>query len=129
MHRSLKYSRIALPLLQCECILIHLYNPFPCDIINIYRSPSICYEKLLADLSTIISYCLSDSIIVVGDFNIDIFKTNISLLSDPHLSFTQIITTPTTPQGSLLDHIYVKGVSILKVVFILNFSVIIFQHI
>ena len=86
--------------------------PFLSDIVNIYRKPSIHNDELFADLRTVISHCMSGSIIFAGDFNIDFLKSSVPLLTESPLSFIQVITSLITPQGSLLDHVYVKGVSV-----------------
>ena len=55
--------------------------------------------------------------IVLGDFNEDISKKESPLL---HLMasfhYQQVVKMPTTDQGSLLDHIYIKDVKTEKLV-------------
>ena len=98
-----------------EAIAIELYCPDRIVLICLYLSPSVnkkaavkCVQKLLNDVSD-----LGDKVVVVGDFNED-------LLSDAsdksvfnffgNCGFKQHVYKATTDYGSLLDHVYTRGV-------------------
>ncbi|CAG2231657.1 unnamed protein product [Mytilus edulis] len=53
---------------------------------------------------------LSEKIVVIGDFNQDILKggcTVFNFMSSK--GFRQLVSSPTTEGGTLIDHVYVKG--------------------
>ena len=58
---------------------------------------------------------LHAEILVVGDFNDDLMgnTTKISSCFEKN-GFNQLIDQPTTDQGSLLDHVYFKRVSLIQ---------------
>ena len=98
-----------------EAVAIELYCPDQVVLICLYLSPSVnkkaavkCVRKLLYDVSD-----LGDKVVVIGDFNED-------LLSDAsdksvfnffgNCGFKQHVYKATTDYGSLLDHLYTRGV-------------------
>ena len=98
-----------------EAVAIELYCPDRVVLICLYLSPSVnkkaavkCVRKLLYDVSD-----LGDKVVVIGDFNED-------LLSDAsdksvfnffgNCGFKQHVYKATTDYGSLLDHLYTRGV-------------------
>lgn len=76
----------------------------------VYRSPSVSMNVLLNVLPHIISQISSNNCpsVVLGDFNVDlatqIDSPLIRLMCDH--GYSQLIHTPTTDNGSLLDHVY-----------------------
>ena len=83
-------------------------------IIAVYRRPQ---QHLATFLSLIGDYLANlpqivPTIIIVGDFNEDISRSNSSRLLQLMISrgFSQLVQVPTTHSGSLLDHIYFNGI-------------------
>ena len=79
-------------------ILLHLYRPQHCSLYDLYsRLNQEVFEILVA----------GDPVVVIADFNDDLFKTSTSghcsLIS---LGLQQIISDPTHTYSSPLDHIY-----------------------
>ena len=86
-------------------ILLHLYRPQHCSLYDLY-------SQLNQEVSAIL--VAGYPVVVIGDFNDDLFKTSTSgHCSLTSLGLQQIISDPTHMYGSLLDHIYtnlsVKG--------------------
>ena len=98
-----------------EGIAIELYCPERMVLICLYLSPSVnkkaavkCVQKLLYDVSD-----LGDKVVVVGDFNEDLLsdasdKSVFNFLGN--CGFKQHVYKATTDYGSLLDHVYTRGV-------------------
>ena len=50
--------------------------------------------------------------IIMGDFNENVFKSTTILQLFQKYGYKQIVTTATTDEGTLIDHVYVKGISV-----------------
>ena len=83
------------------------------QIALVYRSPNVSQTSLIAVLTKLLKHvtlCNTPGIIL-GDFNEDILNHPNSSI-DRFISsygFTQLVKSPTTPQGTLLDHVYYKN--------------------
>ena len=81
----------------------------------VYRSPSVPQTTFTTVLTTLLSrVCMCHTpCLILGDFNHDILSNQnsgiVSLMSS--FSFTQLVKTPTTPQGTLIDHVYYRNPS------------------
>ncbi|XP_052276203.1 uncharacterized protein LOC127875286 isoform X2 [Dreissena polymorpha] len=85
-----------------ESVTINL-NPYNINVVCLYVSPKISRCETNYFLQDLLSPLSSSSIIILGDFNIDL-KSNTPL--ETLSGFHQYITTPTTDYKSILDHIY-----------------------
>jgi exonuclease III len=86
------------------------------NVIATYRRPNTPATACLHHLSTLQPITHHNNgqtkqpTILIGDFNIDLrtngpTSQNLTTLLQGH-GFTQLVNTPTTPQGSLLDHVW-----------------------
>ena len=80
------------------------------QVVLVYRSPNISLEALTVILSQLLVYISITNLptFILGDFNNDIISqpnsSIVSLMSS--YSFTQLVTSPTTAQNTLIDHVY-----------------------
>ena len=87
-------------------------------LITLYRrSSTVSTQEFIAMVEQLLSSTplLHAEILVVGDFNDDLMgnTTKISSWFESN-GFNQLIDQPTTDQGSLLDHVYFNGVSLIQ---------------
>ena len=87
-------------------------------LITLYRrSSTVSTQQFIAMVEQLLSSTalLHAEILVVGDFNDDLVgnTTKIRTCFESN-GFNQLIDQPTTDQGSLLDHVYFKGVSTIQ---------------
>ena len=79
----------------------------------VYRSPSAAQATLNTLLARLLTHLTNSTVpcVVLGDFNKDISHCEnsaiLSLMSS--YGFTQIVHCPTTPQGTLIDHVYIRN--------------------
>ena len=76
----------------------------------VYRSPSVPTSTLVTVMSNILNQLRMANMptIVLGDFNDDLLAKPESRLASfmSHHGFSQLVHSPTTDNGSLLDHVY-----------------------
>ena len=88
---------------------ILLANNRPVQIALLYRSPSVPLQTLTSLLSRVLNHISTSSLpsIVLGDFNEDVLHTDCRITSfmSSH-GYTQIVNSPTTNRGTLIDHVY-----------------------
>ena len=83
------------------------------QIAVVYRSPSVPQAALISLLTRLLMHLTNSTLpcVILGDFNEDIAHCQnsaiLSLMSS--YGFTQIIHCPTTPQGTLIDHVYIRS--------------------
>ncbi|KAK3088416.1 hypothetical protein FSP39_018892 [Pinctada imbricata] len=81
------------------------------QILVIYRPqayPISLFLERLAEITSILTV-KNDPCIVMGDFNENIFKNNGKIQSFMiSKNFRQVVTSPTTENGTLIDHVYVS---------------------
>ena len=87
-------------------------------LITLYRrSSTVSTQQFIAMVEQLLSSTalLHAEILVVSDFNDDLVgnTTKIRTCFERN-GFNQLIDQPTTDQGSLLDHVYFKGVSTIQ---------------
>ncbi|CAH1232472.1 PIF1 [Branchiostoma lanceolatum] len=81
-------------------------------IINIYRSQSLQEEFFIDRIQRLLELLPSDILtVVLGDFNFDLLKCPPPkiLAAMEQFGFIQHVKAPTTDNGTLLDHVYVRG--------------------
>ena len=80
------------------------------QILLLYRSPSVHLRALTIILSRLLVYVSTTNMptVILGDFNDDIVNqptsTIVSLMSNS--GFKQLVQSPTTAKGTLIDHAY-----------------------
>ncbi|CAG2237452.1 unnamed protein product [Mytilus edulis] len=95
--------------LECIVFKIPSRNVF---VATVYRTQRYNLGKFLENMETLICKLedLSERVVVIGDFNQDILKGSCTVLSFMlSKGFRQLVSSPTTEGGTLIDHVYVKG--------------------
>ena len=76
----------------------------------VYRSPSVSTKDLLETMCSVLSHLQSFDVVsfVVGDFNEDLLINTDSQLEAlmTECGYSQLVHTPTTDKGTLIDHVY-----------------------
>ena len=75
----------------------------------VYRSPSVSITDLINTLASILLELESCDVIsyILGDFNVDLTKSDSNLEAlMAGCGYSQLVHTPTTDQGTLIDHVY-----------------------
>jgi len=109
-------TTITFPNLNLECMLTHFTE---IDILLgvVYRPQTYPLSIFKDNIGKLINLMTSlcNKIILMGDFNNDALKSNslCSFMSDH--GFVQLVEKPTSENGTLIDHVYVKNIN--------NFSV------
>ena len=102
--------RLATSGIEAVSTTVQLPNGENWQIAVVYRSPSVPQATLLTRLFTHVTLCTAPCVIL-GDFNEDVLHRQnsaiMSLMSS--FSFTQIVSYPTTPQATLIDHVYLRN--------------------
>ena len=83
------------------------------QIATVYRSPSVLqatFTTVLSRLLRHLSMCQTPCVIL-GDFNSDVLLNQNSVIVSIMSAFgyRQIVVTPTTSQGTLIDHVYYRN--------------------
>ncbi|KAI8491884.1 hypothetical protein Bbelb_302570 [Branchiostoma belcheri] len=82
------------------------------NIVNIYRPQTLPEEDFINRLQRLLILLPSKMItVVLGDFNFDLLKCPPPKILNvmEQFGFRQFVQSPTTDYGSLLDHVYVRG--------------------
>ena len=92
---------------------IRVPNAGSIQIAVVYRSPSVPQTTLttvLSRLLTHLSMC-NTLCLVLGDFNDDLLnhQNSPTLRLMAKFSFKQVVQSPTTAQGTLIDHVYYRN--------------------
>ena len=109
-------SRLNIAVDNLESIAIIITNPVSFVISVIYRPPSYSIKQFCKCLLNYLNelHKISTRCIVMGDFNEDLMKHNSQvnkLMCDN--GYKQYVSKPTTENGTLIDHVYSKGLDIL----------------
>ena len=111
------FKVVTLPCQNLECYMFEIY-PINVIVLTIYRTQKYNLHRFLQNFNDLIERVLrsSERIVVCGDFNEDIKKgeTVIEKYMKSN-GFNQCVQSATTESGTLIDHVYIKGLS--------NFSV------
>ncbi|CAG2185969.1 unnamed protein product [Mytilus edulis] len=94
-----------------ECIIFKIKTE-NILVATIYRTQKYNVGKFLENLETLICKMqeLSEKIVIIGDFNQDILKGFYTVLNFMQSKgFNQLVNSPTTEGGTLIDHVYVRG--------------------
>lgn len=106
---NLDCSILQAPDLNLEC-LVCLCSKFNIVMAVIYRPP--CYPKSLfkQNLGKLLDwlYLISDTVVVMGDFNENVLKKSSICKFMGQKGCHQHVTQETTEKGTLIDHVYVK---------------------
>ena len=97
-------------MIQATTVTLILPNHKQIEVTLVYRSPSVPTSTLLTVLPSILSQLTTSSIpsIILDDFNEDLLAK--SDLRQPSFmsshGFSQLVQSPTTDNGTLIDHVY-----------------------
>lgn len=96
--------------IECVATTLSLHDATYIQVVLLYRSPAILLQQLIIMLSRVLNSVLIANIstIVLGDFNYNILSqldSQIVSLMSAH-GFIQLVNTPTTASGTLIDHVY-----------------------
>ena len=97
--------------IEMLCALLQLPNG---QAILVYRSPSVSMNDLLDYMYPLLQHLKSFNVsIVLGDFNVDILTNTNSQLEVLMLrhGYSQLVHTPTTDNGTLIDHVYCNSLA------------------
>ena len=83
------------------------------QIALLYRSPSVSMATLVTVVSRLLAYVSVSNMpcVILGDFNEDLLHQHHSCLQTlmSNHGLTQLVQCPTTPQGTLIDHVYYRN--------------------
>ena len=107
--------RFATTGIEAVSATIQLTGADSLQIAVVYRSPSVAQATLITLLTRMLTHLTISTLpcVVLGDFNEDVQHCQnyaiLSLMSS--YSFTQIVHSPTPPQGTLIDHVYIRNIT------------------
>ena len=105
--------RFAVAGIEAVSAIIHLTGTDSLQIAVVYRSSSVAQATLITLLTRLLTHLTISALprVILGDFNEDILHCqNSAILSLMFgYGFTQIVQCPTTPQGTLIDHVNVRS--------------------
>ena len=115
VHKTLQMSRsISLSfshvLIEAATTILTLPGHEQLQVTVVYRSPSVPTNTLLTTMSSILSQTTTANMpsIILGDFNDDLLVNSnlrlVELMSS--YDFSQLVGSPTTNNGTLIDHVY-----------------------
>ena len=96
--------------IEAVSTILLLPNSKRLQVVLLYRSPVVPLQSLINFLSQVLDRVVVSGIpsIVLGDFNENILGNHecrlVSLMSS--CGYTQLVKSPTTPQGTAIDHLY-----------------------
>ena len=100
--------------IEMLCALLQLPNGQAIHLTLVYRSPSVSMNDLLDYMYPLLQHLKSFNVsIVLGDFNVDILTNTNSQLEVLMLrhGYSQLVHTPTTDNGTLIDHVYCNSLA------------------
>ena len=116
-HKSvIAYAELKQIANNLECIVFKMSTIVTVAAV-IYRTQKYSIGNFMEAFSCLINRLesLTDKLVILGDFNQDILKDQTSILRFmSSKGFVQSVRIPTTEQGTLIDHMYVKGCTGLK---------------
>lgn len=106
---KLLFNFIQIPNVNLECVVC---NCTTYDILTavIYRPPTYPMSLFKGNLGKLLDFLepINSTIVVLGDFNDNIFKSSTICKFMTERGFVQRVTQSTTEKGTLIDHVYVK---------------------
>lgn len=112
IHHDFEYAVLDTSAVDIECISIRISTP-PLTILNVYRPPNYPLQHFCNQLGVLCRQ-LNYPVVITGDFNVNILKSQDNRLSDTLSEYQQVIATPTTRRRTLIDHIYVRNATIMQ---------------
>lgn len=89
-------------------LLLPDYNQL--QLVLIYRTPALPLQRFIAVFTQLLDRFTHTNIntIILGDFNEDIYNISNSTIVNTmsNHGFAQYVNTPTTDNGTLIDHVY-----------------------
>lgn len=102
-------NKPSLPGFQMMHVSFSLPDSSRFSIVGIYKAPQCSVHDFLTHLDDELLRCQDESIMVVGDFNIDLLESNGASDRLQSLfrtkSYSQCVSVHSTNYGSLLDHV------------------------
>ena len=112
MHPT-NLHRFATNGIEAVSATLELPNGSHIQVALLYRSPSLSLTALTAILLRLLTNLsvYNTPCIVLGDFNEDLLSQQSPIIKRlmSNFSFVQLVQSPTTPQGTLLDHVYYRN--------------------
>ena len=102
--------RYALNGIEAVSTILLLPDTTQIHVALLYRSPSVPLQTLTSLMSRVLNHVSMSSLpsIVLGDFNGDILhqsNSRVVTFMSSH-GYTQVVNSPTTARGTLIDHVY-----------------------
>ena len=99
------------PSLEVVSVILNVSASVQMLIVGVYRRPQLPMTHFISMLSQYLGNLSHSSMptVIIGDFNEDLLSSSNSSVLQQFMTssgFQQLVCTPTTDQGSLLDHIY-----------------------
>ncbi|XP_030832522.1 uncharacterized protein LOC115920595 [Strongylocentrotus purpuratus] len=110
-------SRLDISVDNLEFIAILVTKPVSVVISVVYRPPSYSIKSFCESLDNLLDVLHKTSIrcIVMGDFNEDLFKGSLQVNKLMcNKGYKQHVVNATTEKGTLIDHVYSKGLDLLE---------------
>ncbi|XP_067257297.1 uncharacterized protein [Chanodichthys erythropterus] len=114
-RQNVKATLVDLPCINIECLTCNIQH-LNTTLAVVYRPPSYILPLFRERLITLINQinCLPGGKIILGDFNENLFSNSTIHDVMQHFGFTQIVEKPTTENGTLIDHVYIKDIDLDK---------------
>lgn len=110
VHRTQNVKMHTIPHPNVECSIMQFLD-LKVVVATLYRPPKYAMKLFKQNLTKLIHHLstITSNIIIMGDFNDNIFTSNSLVDYMAKNNFHQMVSAATTDMGSLLDHIYVKN--------------------
>ena len=90
----------------------YTYKTGKLQIAVVYRSPRVLLGTLITLMNGLLSHVSSCNLpcLILEDFNENILHHNSTLVNlMDNFGFAQLVKSPTSPHGTLIDHVYYKN--------------------
>ncbi len=110
-------SRLIMPVHNIEYIAFQIISNVSLTVVVIYRPVSYVLREFISNMKNLVNelHKVSNRCIIMGDFNEDILKINstqsssiVNMMSEH--GYKQCVVYATTEKGTLIDHVYVRGI-------------------
>ena len=106
-------QRFATKDIEAVSTTIDIPNAGSMHIAVVYRSPSVPQATFITVLSRMLTHVSTCNMpcVILGDFNEDLLQHQNSAIVRliTNFSFRQLVQSPTTAQGTLIDHVYYRN--------------------